>query len=109
MSRDGSDTLYDEPGEIHSDSEGSQSEHEFDTSQTRLTDYLSVTRWRTGMAAETRSQGTSSATATDRAELRRQEAERARREHEARKKLPKITEVSWTHKDRARRRLWSRS
>ena len=41
--------------------------------------------------------------AADRAEMRKHDADRARRDHESKKKLPKVSEVLWTHKDRKKK------
>ena len=94
---------------IHDQSgESSDSESEPDSRQSRLTDFLAIIRSRTGMS-QTRSQtqggdGSSGGlSAADRAALRKQDADRAKRDHDSKKKLPKISEVLWTHKDRKKK------
>ena len=87
--------------------------------QFRITDYLPVIRNRTGMPNRSRSQGGQADSPSqggdpnsggigaqpggggaqaDRNEARRLAQEQAKRDHDSKKKLPKISEVTWTHR-----------
>ena len=54
------------------------------------------------MAQQTRS-STGGLSASERAELQKRDADRAKRDHDSKKKLPKVSEVQWTHRDRKKR------
>ena len=76
------------------------------SSQSLLTSLFAVTRMRSGMgpkAPQSPAHGSSSVSADERAEMQRIAREQAMRDHEAKKKYPKVSEVTWTHKDRKKR------
>lgn len=77
-----------------SDSESDAEDESSNGSQNLITQLFSVTksRSRSGMPPKM--------PADERAEMQRIAREQSIRDHEAKKKLPKITEVTWTHKDR---------